>query len=286
MQPMTGPQMVEEHSALPYCGTAPAPGEIWHRWNFDPVLIATLMIALGGYLIASRARRQDVVSQNSMQRDSFIAGWFVGTIALMSPLCALSVSLFSARVGQHMILALVAAPLVVLGRPGTVYARLAPSLAAWLSSTRLSRLCTSAPGAAMLFAALLWFWHAPGPYAATFRSAATYWLMHVSLFAGALLVWSVVLARSPRGAIAALALGTFSTLQMTFLGALITIARRALYMPHATTTASWGLTPLTDQQLGGAIMWVPACTLFAFATVFTLARVLRDAGQPQPLPSR
>ena len=84
---------------------------------------------------------------------------------------------------------------------------------------------------------------------------------------------------------AALAVGVFSTLQMTFLGALITIAHRALYAPHATTTAAWGLTQVTDQQLGGAIMWVPACTVFAGATVLMLARVLREASEPRPLPS-
>jgi putative membrane protein len=259
---------------------APLPAEIWQRWNLDPVLIALLLIALGGYLFA---RRREESSEASTRRAFFVSGWLVGTVALISPLCALSVSLFSARVGQHMILALVAAPLVLLGRPGAAYARLSPSAANWLSPRWLARLCTSAPGAAVLFAGLLWFWHAPGPYAATFRAAPTYWLMHLSLFGGALLVWRVVLTPPAHSAVAALAVGVFSTLQMTFLGALITIAHRALYAPHATTTAAWGLTQVTDQQLGGAIMWVPACTVFAAASVLTLARVLRDSTDPQPL---
>ena len=82
--------------------------------------------------------------------------------------------------------------------------------------------------------------------------------MHLSLFTGALLVWAVVLDRSARGVIPSLAVSAFTTVQMTFLGALITIAHQTLYLPHALTTAAWGLTPLADQQLGGLIMCVPS----------------------------
>ncbi len=276
--------MGQGQSVSPYCGMPPVPADLWQRWNLDPILIAVLLTVLGAYLVAARGSGR-AHSDAMTSRAYFIAGWLIGAAALISPLCALSVSLFSARVGQHMILALLAAPLVLLGFPGSVYARLSPSVADWLSNRWLTRICTSAPGAAVLFASLLWIWHAPGPYDATFRSSAVYWLMHVSLFTGALLVWAVVLDRSPRGAVPALAVSAFTTLQMTFLGALITIAHHALYLPHALTTAAWGLTPLTDQQLGGLIMWVPACTVFVGVTVLTLARMLSDTRDPHPGPA-
>ena len=264
------------HGVLPYCGMPPLPGEFWQRWNLDPILIVLLLLPLGAYLSAVRGGG----GPRSAGRANFVSGWLVGAAALLSPLCALSVSLFSARVGQHMILALVAAPLVLLGHPGSAYSRLSPALAHWISNRRLTRFCTSAPGAALIFAALLWFWHAPGPYAATFRSSSVYWLMHLSLFTGALLVWAVVLDRSARGVIPSLAVSAFTTVQMTFLGALITIAHQTLYLPHALTTAAWGLTPLADQQLGGLIMWVPSCTVFVGVSVLTLARMLSDSRDP------
>ncbi len=55
-----------------------------------------------------------------------------------------------------------------------------------------------------------------------------------------------------------------------FSGALITFAPRALYTPHLLTTAAWNLTPLQDQQLGGAIMWVPGCVLFFIISMLIL----------------
>jgi putative membrane protein len=271
--------------SVPYCGLPPAPSAVWQRWNLDPMLIGALLVILGAYLFAARQAGRHDRSGIALRRACFVAGWLVAAVAVISPLCALSVSLFSARVGQHMILELIAAPLVLLGTPGAVYAHLAPAAAGWLARRRLTRACTSAPGAATLFTSLLWFWHAPGPYDATFRSVSVYWLMHVSLFGSALLRWSVVLDRDARGAIAALAVAVFTTVQMTFLGALVTIAPHSLYRAHAATTAAWGLTPLTDQQLGGLIMWVPACTVFVGVSVMTLARLLGDSPDPHPSPS-
>jgi putative membrane protein len=46
--------------------------------------------------------------------------------------------------------------------------------------------------------------------------------------------------------------------QMAMLGALLTLAPTQLYAIHAIAPMDWGFTPLTDQQLGGLIMWMPA----------------------------
>ena len=64
---------------------------------------------------------------------------------------------------------------------------------------------------------------------------------------------------------------------MGFLGALITLAPRAVYAPHALTAAAWGLTPLGDQQLGGIIMWIPGCLVFLVFALLALAPALSDA---------
>ena len=70
---------------------------------------------------------------------------------------------------------------------------------------------------------------------------------------------------------------------MALLGATITFAGRPLYAPHEFTTFAWGLTPLQDQQLGGAIMWIPAGAVFVAAILFPLGGgdAARDRrGQP------
>lgn len=253
---------------VPYCGSPPSPDALLGRWNLDPVLIGGLLLLLALYLIGRR--RLPPAQRRGL--GAFVAGWAVGAAALVSPLCPLSVSLFSARVGQHMLLILVAAPLVALGRPGAVlraaFGRASPARGAPLS-------------AAALFLALLWLWHAPGPYAATFSSAALYWVMHLSLFFSALWLWSELLG-APASA-AQLGAAALTMMQMGFLGALITLAPRPLYGPHLLTTFAWGLDPLQDQQLGGAIMWIPGAVVFLAVALALGARLISPAPAGKPV---
>lgn len=167
-----------------------------------------------------------------------------------------------------MILTLIAAPLIAAGRPGAALSAM---------GTRHFNISFNTIGpmtAALNFAVLLWFWHAPGPYGLTFRCTAAYWTMHATVLASAILLWTMLVdatgARVGPGILA----GVFSSVQMGLLGALITLSPRAIYAPHWMTTAAWGLTPLEDQQLGGAIMWVPGCVVFLTVAMVTLWRVL------------
>lgn len=235
---------------IPYCGAPPAPADLFHRWNLDPVLIVVLALLFGAYLLGRRALER---VPHNWTGAAAIAGWGIGVLALISPLCPLSVSLFSARVAQHMLLTLVAAPLIALGRPGA-------AMAAGLGMPPPQSRSSGALPAALAFMAMLWVWHAPAPYAATFASPLIYWLMHVTTFGAALWVWCEILNR-PAGP-AGLAAAALSMMQMGFLGALITLAATPAYAPHRLTTAAWGLTQMEDQQLGGAIMWVPGVGVF------------------------
>jgi putative membrane protein len=109
----------------------------------------------------------------------------------------------------------------------------------------------------------MWTWHLPSPYDATLQNNYAYWAMHITTFGSALILWHGLLFHSARHTGSAL-LATFGTaMQMSLLGAVLTLAPRALFAVHFTTTWPWGLSPLQDQQLGGLIMWVPAGVLFA-----------------------
>lgn len=229
--------------AVPFCGLPPLPGEL--AWNADPLLIALLLAGLAWGWRAAADRR------------ALLAGWAVLALALVSPLCGLAVALFSARVGQHMLVMLVAAPLI---------AAALPARAAGPQGLALS---------AVAFAAVLWFWHLPAPYALTFVSDTAWWAMHASLLLASLFFWWGA-SRAAR-ADAALLSGLATAAQMGALGAFLTFAPRPLFAPHALTTLPWGLTPLEDQQLGGLLMWVPGGTAFAALALFALSRTLRAA---------
>jgi putative membrane protein len=165
-----------------------------------------------------------------------------------------------------MVLALIAAPLLASARPLGLFA------------ASIGRKAQASPlRAAVAFGAALWFWHATGPYAATFRGDVVYWAMHVSTFGAAFWLWSTLLDHAPAQTVQTILAGVFSTVQMGFLGALITFTPRALYAPHLLTTVAWGLSPLQDQQLGGGFMWIPGCVAFLIVAMLPLARLLADA---------
>lgn len=234
--------------AIPYCGTPPSPGELLFRFNLDPLLICALLAVGFVHLrLASGARA----------RMFAISGWTCAGAAVLSPLCALSVSLFSARIAQHMVLLLIAAPLIALGHSRTGF--IASALGLRLAS--------------IAFFAMLWFWHMPNPYYATFTSSTIYWAMHISLFGSGIWLWSELLHHSPERTAEALLIGTLSSMQMGLLGAVLALAMHPLFEPHFLTAPLWHLTALQDQQLGGVIMWVPGTLLFLWASVRSLRRL-------------
>ncbi len=234
---------------LPYCGAPPLPGELLARFNTDPVLIAALIAIAGLHCWAARRLP-------GRQRLCGLLGWIIAAAALISPLCALSVALFAARIGQHMILALIAAPLIAVALPAQ-----APRTAwpLWLS--------------ALAFFGALWFWHMPLPYEATFQSTTVYWCMHLSLFGSAIAFWHTFLHHSRAHALDAFVAGTLTSVQMGLLGAFLSLADHAMFRWHLLTTQAWHLTPLQDQQLGGVLMWVPGIAIFLWVTLRALARV-------------
>lgn len=234
----------------PYCGVAPIPGALLERFNLDPALLAALLLLFvlhRNFLLRSRA------GDGHSQRLA-AAGWIVVALALTSPLCALSVSLFSARIAQHTLLMLVAAPLLALALPISARATRRP----WAS--------------AFAFMTALWFWHMPVPYDATFASTPVYWTMHVTLLGSSLGLWRELLHHGQERAIGAFAASVFTCAQMGLLGALLTFAAYPQFAVHLTTTAAWGLTPLQDQQLGGTLMWVPGTLVFLAAAMRSLLR--------------
>ena len=235
---------------LPYCGTPPNPGELLERFNLDPVLIAALLVAASGHILG-------ICADSRRSRYYAACGWVLAAAAFISPLCALSVSLFSARIAQHMILLLVAAPLIALGLPE----RTRPS-ATWPLWT-----------ASVAFMAALWVWHMPTPYDATFTATGVYWAMHVTLFGSSIVLWNELLHHRAQHTALALTVGLCTSMQMGLLGAVLSLARRPLFFPHYLTSQAWGLTPLQDQQLGGTLMWVPGGVLFLWVAIRSLRRL-------------
>lgn len=280
-------------------GTAAGPqtwGELATTWSLDPLVLFAL--ALSGWVYRRGARRLRARVANGRglrrwERGCFWAGWWTLVLALVSPLHPWGKVLFTAHMTQHELLMLVAAPLLVLGRPLVALLMAMPvedarALAAcardrWI---RVTWSTVTHPFAAWLIhAGALWLWHVPWLFEATLRYEWVHHLQHASFFGSGVLFWWALLNTRPGwSGIGTAALYLFTTmLHSGLLGALILFATTVIYPGYTSTTAAWSLTALEDQQLGGLIMWIPGGMVYVVAALALLAGWLRRPDPPAAL---
>ena len=222
---------------IAYCGPAPVPGEIWSAWTSDPALVGALC---GAFAVAWM--------HGGVPRNRMLAAIGVLAIAFVSPFCAMTSALFSARAAHHLVVIAVAAPLIASAMADRWRVGLAPT---FIAAT-----------------VTLWAWHVPAFYTAALTETWLYWLMQLTLLGTATLFWRALFTAPAPQALIAIA-ATIG--QMGLLGALLTFAPEPLYLHHMVAPVAWGLTPLGDQQLAGLIMWVPGNLPYAILG-FLIAR--------------
>lgn len=280
------------HGAAPHDAS-----NLWNAWHADPLisvpLLASCLLFVRGVWRLLRELGRLLPGFGLWQIACFALGVVTLAVALLSPLEALSTTLLSAHMVQHILLIAVAPPLLVLGKPEVAWlwalpphwrrgvARHGPlrSLLGILSP------CARPIPAALIHMATLWVWHSPVLFDAAVASDGLHWLEHVMFLATALLFWrAVIKARSGREAAAAALIACFITLlQSGLLSALLSFAREALY--HAPGTMDWGLTALEDQQLAGALMSLPMCAIYLATGLIMAFRLLTPRGLERVRPS-
>lgn len=267
------------------------PGELWSAWSLDPVVLLGVVLlgtlyARGLKVLWGRGRSRGVPPRRVT---AFYAGLVSLLLAVVSPLDALAEALFSAHMVQHLALILLAAPLLVygaplvpvsLGLPQSVRRRLHQAGSSTIGRGSMG-LLLAAPVVWSLHAATLWMWHVPALYERALFSEAVHALEHICFLGSALLLWALVVGSVRRRRLdRALAAGLLflTALQSGALGVVLTFASSSLYEGHAAP--SWGMDPLTDQQLSGAIMWIPSGIVYLMAIAVLLYRWLEDGPLP------
>jgi cytochrome c oxidase assembly factor CtaG len=257
-------------------------------WHVDWLLIGVLSCLAYVYWRGLRALptpRLENIKLCKRRQSYFIAAWLTLVVALASPVDAMGEVLFSAHMVQHELILLVAAPLLILSKPVSAMMRGLPRVAALavgklLKNTNVAgvwRLLVSAPSAWFIHALGLWGWHLPGLFNAGLRSNSVHVIQHISFLLIALIFWyGMINSRQSHPAAAVVYLFT-TAIHASLLGALMTFSPTVWYSPYLATTWQWGLSPLTDQQLGGLIMWMPAGIVFIVAALILMLQVLRGA---------
>ena len=268
---------------LAHAGQPIAPHDLWGAWTLDPSLLALLVATVLVYAHTVRGLwrtggRGAGISERAVAL--FAAGILALVIALVSPLDALSESLFSAHMVQHLLLALVAAPLLLLGR---VHLGILPVLpVGWrrrgaraIARTLRRHPATAVVTAVGLHIGTLLAWHLPVLYDAAVQDPLLHVTEHATLLLTALGFWTVMGAARPRPVAVAGLAAFVASLVSVLLAATMTAATAPWYTSHLDTAATWGLTPLADQQLAAAIMWIPGGIVYLTAAAAAVFRWIR-----------
>ena len=263
--------------------TVPAAPElpgVLGAWSFEPVTVAGLATAAVAYGWACRVARS-LTPRHPVPRwrvGAFLAGLGVVVVALLSPVDTYAEALLSVHMAQHVLLTLVAAPLLALGQPGTLALRVVSPerRRRWLrvGHGRTMRLLSSPVLAWVVFAAAGWVIHFSPLFDAALRSRPVHVAEHALFLTTAILFWWPVVGGHPgRRPLAhplrLLYLG-LAMPQNTFLALAVLGADGVLYSHYAELARTWGPTPLADQRQGAGLMWV-AGDLILLASVLLVA---------------
>jgi cytochrome c oxidase assembly factor CtaG len=253
---------------------APTLGRLLLSWALNPLVTGGLLAAVIAYLQARRRLVASGVPWPARRTAYFMSGVAALAVALLSPIQAYDTVLFSVHVVQHMLLTMVAAPLLALGAPITLALRVAKGR----TRRRMVRVLHSPPLRVIGHPLVAWVLFTLSLYALYFsplfdlslRQPLVHDLVHLHFLAAGLLFWWPVVGLDPsRWRMPHIARVGFVFLMVpfhAFLGVAIMNSGRVLAPTLESFQRAWGPTPLADQQTGGAILW-GAGDLIALAAV-------------------
>ena len=282
---LAGPGTLAAHGIAP--DEAPDVTNLLIGWELEPLVALGLLVAAIGWwlLVRSIDRRHHEHHVPRRQRWSFLAGLAVIAVALQSGLARYDTTLFSLHMVQHLLLTLIAPPLLAYGAPITQLLRAASP------ATRqrfLLPVLHSRPVAVighpvvawLVFAAVMWGTHFSTVFNESLENPVLHDLEHLLFLASGLLFWWPLVAVDPaprRMSYPARIAYVFLQLpQGSFLAMAILFAESPLYEHYATLGAPYGIDALADQRLAAGIMWFVGDVIFLLATLAVVAGWMRS----------
>jgi len=242
----------------------------WTTWTIHWSTVIGLAALGGAYLWGARVLGARALAAGTEppvlrrgQRVAFFAGLLVIFFSLNGPLHDLSDTyLFSAHMVQHLLLALAVPPLLLCGTPGWM-------LRPFLANARIAaiaRAITRPTRCFIIFNVVISLWHLPPLYNTAMAYHPIHIVQHLTLMVASVLMWWPFLSplpELPRLSYPGQMLYCFlMVIPMSIVSIYIAMADHVLYPAYSVAPRVWDITPMSDQQIGGLIMWIPGGLLF------------------------
>jgi putative membrane protein len=256
----------------------------------DPLVLLPLAVVGAAYVVGYRrlSARRNLAGVTRTRGALFGGGYGALLVALASPLHTLGEELFSVHTVQHLLLTLVAAPLLLAANamPVLVWAlpeRDRATVGRWVSHERLIRgplkFVTHPAIAWSLYLASQWLWHQPAAYQWALANRWAHYAEHLTFFGAAVVFWWPVIGAAPLGSPlsypARFLYAFLASIPNSILGAGIALSPGVLYAHYAEHARLLGLDAHSDQVLAGLIMWIPGDLLFLGILLLLLVAFLR-----------
>lgn len=256
----------------------------WLLASFAPSVLVILALYAVLYGWRFRNARREAGSRGASARHAiaFGAALIVLAVALASPLDPLGDRLFSAHMAQHVLLGDIA-PLLLLLALSRVIMR--PATRRLVAIERaLGRFASPLTGLAV-WLVLLYLWHIPALYVAAIENPALHVLEHASFFtAGVALWWPLVQPVPMRHRLTGLSTFAYvgaAKAGLAALGLYLTWASTLAYPYYARVPSGFGLTPIEDQNVGGALMMLEQSIVLVIVFCVLFARMLTHSEEEQ-----
>lgn len=264
---------------------APAAQPAWlSAWPVGIDAIVGLLAAAALYARGVHAMRHKSQSANRAHHWAFFGGLAAIFIALVTPLDAISEHLFAVHQIQHLLLrgvapmllmfAVPAGPLIA-GMPADVRRRGLMPIMSQAGVRGVFSIMSQPVICTLIYVGTLYAWQVPAVHDAALLDGALHYLMHLTvLTSGLLFFWRVFDPRLPPwGApfhqrLVMLGAAIFANIP---LGAITTLKDSVLYTGYDQLGRWWGVEPLSDELLGGLVIWILASMMGLLAVLWLLA---------------
>lgn len=282
-------------------------------WKIDVIIVLALagtLYSRGWWQLKQRSQHKGQRYRHgkhwrlaaSWRLMAYWTGLLFIALALLSPIDALGQQLFFMHMVQHLLLIMIAPPLLLVANPmpfmlwglptrwrksvGKLFSHALHRGSGFRQKLRVA----TQPGIVwMVWVISLIGWHDPSLYDAALRYEWVHNLEHLSFFTASMLLWWHLTGAGPRLHKQFSLLGRIALLislvpPNMMMGVVLAFAEDGFYSYYKAVPRLWGFDVLMDQQLGGLIMWIPGSMMYIVATLILIGRLLSKEDQKPPLP--